>query len=169
MRLFLGILRRARRIGRNDLAVLGRLFLLLGKLVLFQRRRALPELIAMVDMPIGGQSLPPISPHRLVSFTDLLLRLTYKDNFCMKRSLLLFHFLRDWGYDVRLRFGVKKEDARLTGHAWIELRGLPLREKGDPRDLYRTTFSFPQDPESPARNVDLPTREPVSVTIQTES
>ena len=50
---------------------------------------------------------------------------------CLKRSLVLYHFLRRYGYPVCICFGVAKSDAELTGHSWISLHGRPVSEYDD--------------------------------------
>jgi hypothetical protein len=42
---------------------------------------------------------------------------------CLRRCLLLFHFLRYYGVPVRIHFGVKFEDGQLTGHSWLTVNG----------------------------------------------
>ena len=72
-----------------------------------------------------------------------LMRLIYRRDYCMKRSLVLFHFLTRWGYDPSVHFGVKIEEKELKGHAWVELSGRPLGESSDPYTSFKKTFSYP--------------------------
>lgn len=45
---------------------------------------------------------------------------------CLERSLMLYRFLAEAGAAPRLVLGVTREDARVEGHAWVELDGEPL-------------------------------------------
>lgn len=55
---------------------------------------------------------------------------------CLRRSLLLWAWLRRRGHASTVRLGVRREpDGSLVGHAWVEWRGAPLFE---PADVDRT-------------------------------
>ena len=70
--------------------------------------------------------------NKTVKFTDYILSrnsLT-SENTCLKRTLVLYHFLRKMGMDVQVCFGVKyntlsdsKTQKRLEGHAWLLYHG----------------------------------------------
>lgn len=60
----------------------------------------------------------------------------------MKRSLILFHYLRKAGREARIVFGVAKEEGRLEGHAWVTVNGEPFAEEG-PVDRYTVTYAYP--------------------------
>lgn len=44
-------------------------------------------------------------------------------NTCLKRSLLLYHFLRKNGIEVQIHFGVRKCGSYLAGHSWLTQKG----------------------------------------------
>lgn len=48
---------------------------------------------------------------------------------CLSRSLTLWWLLRRQGIECDLRIGVRREQAQLQGHAWIEYKGYPLNEQ----------------------------------------
>ncbi len=50
---------------------------------------------------------------------------------CLPQSLVLWWLLRRQGIDNELRFGVRKNPDRLEAHAWVELQGTVLNERGD--------------------------------------
>lgn len=60
----------------------------------------------------------------------------------MKRSLVLFHFLRKAGEDAEIVFGVVKDGDKLEGHAWVTVNGQPFAEEG-PVDKYTVTYRYP--------------------------
>jgi hypothetical protein len=47
---------------------------------------------------------------------------------CLERALVLAFLLRRLGIAADLRFGARKQAARLEAHAWVEYRGVPLDE-----------------------------------------
>lgn len=81
--------------------------------------------------------------NRLLWLTQGVLRRTHGRDFCMPRSLILFHFLSGWGYPVCIHFGVRRQGRALAGHAWVDLAGEPIGEAANPYTLYRTTYSYP--------------------------
>jgi len=91
----------------------------------------------------------------IVKFTDYI----FSRNFwiyrstCLRRSLVLYHFLRKAGIDVQICFGVRYEekspnrDATKTfeGHAWLLYKGEIFLERND--DIvkaYTVTYRFPE-------------------------
>jgi len=52
---------------------------------------------------------------------------------CWKKSMLLYHFLRKYGYEARMHFAVKinsetKNKSLLYGHSWVSLNNNPISE-----------------------------------------
>lgn len=137
------------RLNRIEWQLLVRMSRLLGSLLIAQRKASMPALMARFDSEPAPPDEPRVPPGRLVYLVTGLVRFTLRDRFCMKRSILTFHFLRRWGYDARIRFGVVKDDRGLQGHAWVELNGRPLAERGDPRQRYAVTYEYPNSPMAP--------------------
>ncbi len=111
--------------------------------------RSLPDLVALFDAPdapAASAADPSRDVRRLVRLVDIVMRLTYRDRYCMKRSLLLFRYLRTWGYAVRIHFGVQKLGERLDGHAWVSYQTIPIAEAGDPRRVFKEMYSYPPLP-----------------------
>lgn len=91
---------------------------------------------------------------KMVKYTDYILgynRLVYK-NTCLKRSLVLYHFLRNYGIEVHICLGVKKGESLggadsekiLQGHAWLTYDGNTFLEKNAlETQNFKTTFCFP--------------------------
>lgn len=61
---------------------------------------------------------------------------------CLKRSLLLYRFLRLYGIPAFFYLGVTKDKGELIGHSWIEIDG---KHFADPMEDIRfsVTFSYP--------------------------
>ena len=115
---------------------------MVGALAVLQRTVSLPRLVRFFDVrrPRPEGRLPP---KRLAWLAGGLLRRIFGQDFCMPRSLVLFHFMRKWAYPVRLHFGVAKQGDHLKGHAWVTLDGEPFAEHGDPRETFKTTYTYP--------------------------
>lgn len=109
------------------------------------RQAPLPWLVRAVERRTG-EPRARADVGRVVWLAQGLLGRLYRRDFCLPRSLVLFHFLSGWGYPVRLLFGVRKGGAALTGHAWVEVAGAPFEEAYDPRALYHVTYSYPPTP-----------------------
>lgn len=68
-----------------------------------------------------------------VLLARLLGRLVFRTR-CLKRTLVLWRLLRAYGHDAVAVVGLDREDggarrdARLAGHAWLEVDGLRLRD-----------------------------------------
>ena len=129
----------------------------------------LPLMIKMLTIP---QLLKILTPGRaklkgdrnlrqlreiIIKYTNYVLSLDfwiYRD-ICLTRSLVLYYFLRKYGLDVQICFGVKhKKDSegrdagrKLQGHAWLSLNGYFFLEN-NPEDTrtFAVTYSFPSTP-----------------------
>lgn len=88
---------------------------------------------------------------KTVKFTDYILSrnsLT-SENTCLKRTLVLYHFLRKMGMDVQVCFEVKYEARKkLEGHAWLLYRGdIFLERNTEVTKTYKLTYCFPDKME----------------------
>lgn len=107
-----------------------------------RHRASLPRLVRLLEP--GRPAAPPRTggeEARLVYLVDGVLRRLYGQDFCLPRSLMLYHFLSGWGRDVRLLCGVRRTREGLAGHAWVEVDGVPYREPSDPGRTYHVTFT----------------------------
>lgn len=96
------------------------------------------------------------SRDKIVKFTDYILSrnfLIYKTT-CLKRSLVLYHFLRKMGINVHICFGVRyryneklpgrEAKKGLEGHAWLLYKGGIILERNvDITETYTMTYCFP--------------------------
>jgi len=60
---------------------------------------------------------------------------------CLKRSLVLYHFLRKIGLDVEIELGITRQESGLIGHSWLTCNGLPYPEPEPGLDFYQTILS----------------------------
>jgi len=75
-------------------------------------------------------------------------------NICLKRSLVLYHFLRKYGMYVTVCFGVRfknerpggTEERKMEGHAWLLRNGAFFLEKNaEETKTYKMTYCYPED------------------------
>ncbi len=82
---------------------------------------------------------------RIVNYTDFILGRgiwIYRPN-CLKRSLILYHFLNKQGCDIQLCLGVRKIQEKLLGHAWLVRHGqVYLEHPSIDVSTYTITCSF---------------------------
>lgn len=88
---------------------------------------------------------------RTVKFTDYILgwNALRGKNTCLKRALVLYYFLRKWGMDVQVCFGVRYvAHKRLDGHAWLLYQGdIFLERNTELTKAYQRTYCFPDKME----------------------
>ena len=72
---------------------------------------------------------------------------------CLTRGLTLYYFLRRAGVDVTLRFGARCRNGELmqaAGHCWLEQRGEPFLESGNPYRYCVPIYTLPATHPQPA-------------------
>jgi hypothetical protein len=90
---------------------------------------------------------------KIVKYSDYILsrNVWIYSTTCLKRSLVLYHFLRKYGINVQLCFGIRYsnkskslEEKKLEGHAWLMYDGAIYLEKNiDETKGCTTTYCFP--------------------------
>ncbi len=96
------------------------------------------------------------SKSKVIKFTDYVLSrkyLMYK-NICLRRSLVLYYFLRKLGVNVNICFGVRynkrqpvvSTHKKLEGHAWLLYNGeIFLERNTEATKTYKMVYTFPED------------------------
>lgn len=115
----------------------------LGRFVMLRKMCSLPELLQRFDAKPTAVPVTDAQVDRLVRLTNALVCRIYGRKRCLPRSLILFRFLRRWGYPVSLHIGMTRKNGDVRGHAWLESRGHPFAEQADPRDAYKTLYAYP--------------------------
>ena len=74
---------------------------------------------------------------------------------CVPRSLALFHALRKEGLEVSFVSGVRRNNNKLEGHAWLELHGKPIVGLGDENapQMFKENFRYPAKPFTEVRHI----------------
>ena len=126
----------------------------------------LPLMLKFLPLPRMMQLITPVSTKRynflydkstkkkIIKFTDFILNrnIFIWRNTCLKRSLLLYHFLNKIGVKVKICFGVKYYNNMISknlkdsleGHAWLLLNGEIFLERNiEIVDKYAVTYCFP--------------------------
>ena len=103
----------------------------------------LPKLLKLLD-PEKRATPDDQKIEYILKFTNFILfRLFRSSNPCLLRSILLFRQLRMMGGDIKIVFGVKNEEEKLKGHAWLIVEGRHFPEPNDPSGEYQITFVYP--------------------------
>ena len=103
----------------------------------------LPKLLKLLD-PEKRAKPDDQKIEYILKFTNFILfRLFRSSNPCLLRSILLFRQLRMMSRKVKIVFGVKNEEEKLKGHAWLIVEGRHFPEPNDPSGEYQITFVYP--------------------------
>ena len=148
---------------RKNLRSLGDLWLYISIII---GTIVLPLMFKFLPLPRMMQLITPVSTKRynvlcdgstkekIIKFTDYILNrnILIWRNTCLRRSLLLYHFLNKIGLKVRICFGVKYNNTvisknhkgSLEGHAWLLLNGEIFLERNiEIVKKYNVTYCFP--------------------------
>lgn len=141
----------------QEVLLFGRIFLLITALPLLVKLLTLPQLMKFLSRsPLeAGSGNKENYKNRIIKFTDYLLGRNFciYRKTCLKRSLVLYHFLRPEVRELGICFGVKaRKDAvrdkrrGLDGHAWLIRKGeVFLEEKPNLANKYIVTYRFPEN------------------------
>lgn len=91
-------------------------------------------------------SISLVAVKRIIQLGVFLLKRDrlFLKNTCLRRSLLLYYFLRKNGIEVRIHFGVKKRDGYLAGHSWLTRDGNLLADQGGLGGIFTPIVSYPK-------------------------
>lgn len=141
----------------DDIWLFIRIFGLITLLPIMVRCLSIPTLLKTLTprgKKFGTNLNVDFQIEKIVKYTDYLLGynwLVYKKT-CLKRSLVLYHFLRKYGIEVHICLGVKKweslgeadSEKNLQGHAWLTFNGKIFLEKNSAgAHTFKTTYCFP--------------------------
>ena len=135
-----------------------RICLFITVLPLLIRFLTLPQLMKVLSrhsLHLPGNRDKEAYKEKIVRFTDYILTRNFwiYQNTCLKRSLVLYHFLQRVVADIHICFGVRlKEDSSiqdrakgLEGHAWLIHHGeIFLEGHPDITSTYAVTYCFPE-------------------------
>lgn len=131
----------------TEAILLCRMAVWLGVLSIATRLYPLPRALKMVAA--DNSTSPPHNDsdiqQRLARAIDQLLSIDlfiFKP-ICWKRAAILHRYLSLNGITSRIVFGVRTDDGKVSGHAWLETDAGPILESDPPN--YVVTYRFPSD------------------------
>ncbi len=80
---------------------------------------------------------------RVLWLTDGILWFLFDEAFCVKKSLILYHFGRKYGYPLSINFGVTRDGSSIKGHAWTDLDGIPYGEAMESSAPFNVIYRHP--------------------------
>ena len=92
------------------------------------RLRGLAHIRRSITFTRASELRQPMRPERIARLLHLAARFGPYRPGCLVRSLALQRLLRRSGIESRLRIGIRKQDATLDAHAWVEHEGRALLE-----------------------------------------
>ncbi len=142
----------------EDIWLFGQIFFLVTTLPVMLRLFSLPRLMELFtprDSKDYESSEIEELKYKVIRFTDYILSRKYVKgkNTCLRRSLVLYHFLRKSGTNVHLCFGVRYNEMqplssaqrKLEGHAWLLYHGeIFLERNAETTKTYKMTYCFPE-------------------------
>ncbi len=90
----------------------------------------------------------PLSKHdiyKLVSYVDFILNLNNPvlKKTCLKRSLVLYRFLRYYNSSVDFKIGVHNNQANILGHSWLTLNGKIFADSENKVKDFKLIYNYP--------------------------
>jgi hypothetical protein len=132
----------------REMWLVARIYLFLALLPSMLRMFSIDRLVSRVTPATECRPNDSISLDRLLYLCrrafDTLQKAGYRRT-CLRRSLLLYHFLRCHGVPARINFGVKWEDGCLAGHSWLTLRDELFMEPPDKVAQFTPFFFLPDE------------------------
>ena len=110
------------------------------------RVKSIQDVVRIITPEKGRVTRSPLTLDRVIYLCGRLLRIFQRHRYkysCLKRSLLLYHFLRYYRVPVEINFGVKWGNEGLTGHSWLTLHNDLYLETKAKADQFTHFFSLP--------------------------
>lgn len=89
--------------------------------------------------PISKQQI-----YKLVSYVDFMLSLSDPiiKKTCLKRSLVLYRFLRLYHCEVGFKIGVQNNQSNVLGHSWLTLNGKVFADSEQKVKDFKLIFNY---------------------------
>ncbi len=142
----------------DEILLFIQVFFLITILPLLIRLLTIPRLMKVLtskELKVFKNPNLEESRNKILKYTDYILSRNlwiYKST-CLKRSFVLYHFLRKLGINVHICFGIRYNDElpdreaekKLEGHAWLIYNGdIFLEKNADETKTYKMTYCFPE-------------------------
>lgn len=143
----------------HDILLFVQIFSFITLLPLIVKYMTVPGMMKMLTPKNGNEKIKINSDHQQVKiekYTDYILSMNFwmYKVICLKRSLVLYHFLRKFYIDVHVCFGVRFEKAmmpgmavkEIEGHAWLLYKGQVFLERyPEETGTYTMTYCYPDN------------------------
>jgi hypothetical protein len=143
-----GRLRKLLALTPAELVLLGRAYAALIAVHILLRVRGFVASMRAFDHPVPHrtQAAPPETQAQQAAITARLVHAAARTwplhANCLRRAIVLRWLLARQGIPSEIRIGVRKEEAALAAHAWVECSGAPV---GDRPTVTETYGVFPGD------------------------
>ncbi len=132
----------------KDIFLFARVSYLFFILPVIMHIKPLPEILKSWT-PCRPPKLKEWDMSKIIKYLDLFFKLRVpffsRRGTCLKRSLVLYKFLREKGVEVRINIGVKGDSEKIYGHAWLTLDGKLYLAQLQPQmnEDFKVCFIFP--------------------------
>ena len=129
-----------------ELLLIVRITGFLAALPVLIRVKSIQGVVRAITPEKGCAVRSPLTLERVIYLCQRLLRIFQRHHYnysCLKRSLLLYHFLRYYQVPVEINFGVKWADDGLTGHSWLTLHDDIYLEPLGKAEQFTQFFALP--------------------------
>ena len=128
------------------------------------KRKGIEELVEAITPRASRPVKSPLTLDRIEYLCQRILRIFQRHRYdysCLKRSLLLYHFLRYYRVPVSICFGVRWAGENLTGHSWLVLDGEPYLEPEGKPGQFTHFFTLPREAGAGEASEDHPSLEDI--------
>ncbi|MBS1791431.1 MAG: lasso peptide biosynthesis B2 protein [Acidobacteria bacterium] len=81
---------------------------------------------------------------KIVRFAAFVIAFPVEWGKCVHQSLIVYRLLNGYGIPAKICFGVRRDEPRTDGHAWVEKLSEPERpfsERADPREKFTVVYT----------------------------
>lgn len=128
----------------KDIALIFRILYYVLVLPWWLCRKTLPEVCAMLGSARACRS--EVARSRAIRYALFWtsLRIPTFTNYCLRRSLILYKFLKEFGVETTINVGVRLDErGRLRAHSWLTRDGAPYLDDPSVIGQFRTIYTFP--------------------------
>jgi hypothetical protein len=132
----------------TELILVMRIGIFLFVLPLMVRKLQMGELIDRITPAGRRRREDSPSMERIIYLCERILRLFQRAGYtysCLRRCILMYHFLRSYEFPVTINFGAAWDEGKLMGHSWLSLDGDIIFDKRENIARFVHFFSLPMD------------------------
>lgn len=129
----------------EDIFLLARIPYLAAKLFILLYLKPITEVFRLFT-PDSASQLKKWDMQKVIRGVNLFFILPtppFRPGLCLKKSLILYRFLRENGIDVKINIGFKSMSKKVRGHAWLTLHGRPYLTPQRVVEKFNPCFIYP--------------------------